>query len=525
MPVMHRGRPARQAVLIDITELKQTEKSLLESTRFVEQITETTSTFIFVYDVGHRRDIYINPAARRLLGYGLEELAALGDDFFAAIVHPDDLPAVYAKVAQYGELRDHETIEQEVRVLGATGEWHWLLIRESVFKRQSDGRPIQILGVSMDISALKRSERALQESEERFRLIAEHSTDLIFLYDPDGTVIYASPSVQSLLGFDAAELIGEQAKTYLHPADADELIQRVYRPLMEGKRAGATMEHRIRHKNGEYVWVETHMNAIMGENGAIYRLIAIARDITERKRTELALRNALEKERDLSELRSRLVTMASHEFRTPLATILAATETLLAYRDKMDAQQTDMRLQRIRRQVEHLSQIIDDVMSITHGQSGRVPVQRELTELAAFCREIVEEFRSRSDIGQTIVYQPHDAPLHTVVDRKLMRTVITDLLSNAVKYSPNASQIDVWARRLGSTIQIEVTDRGIGIPEADQEHLYETFYRASNVGTTAGTGLGLAIAKEFVEYHDGQISFVSRLGAGTSFFVTIPAER
>jgi|GEM_PF-1198437 len=397
MQVTYRGEPARQAVLVDITELKRAEESLLESQHFVDQITETSPNFIFVYDIDQHRDIYINPAARLFLGYSTVELAALGGGFLAAIVHPDDLPVAMAKFSQYHDLHDDEFIEQEVRVRGAMGDWHWLLMRESVFKRRLDGRPAQVLGVSMDITALKHSERAM--------------------------------------------------------------------------------------------------------------------------------RSALAKERELNELKSRFVSMASHEFRTPLATILAAAETLFAYRHQLDEQQTDLRLQRIRRQVKHLSQIIDDVLDMTHVQSGRITVKMEMTDLDAFCREIVEEFQSRFDIAHDFDYRGGGAPLLVAIDRKLMRTVVDNLLSNAIKYSPKDSVVTIGVTCVDALVQIQVTDTGIGIPLADQEHLFESFYRASNVGATAGTGLGLSIAKEFVELHSGQLTYATAVGEGTTFIVTIPAVR
>ena len=169
--------------------------------------------------------------------------------------------------------------------------------------------------------------------------------------------------------------------------------------------------------------------------------------------------------------------------------------------------------------------IIDDVLAMTHVQSGRIILKPEMTDFDALCGEIVEEFQSRPDLAHDLDYRCDGAPLVMFVDRKLMRTVINNLLSNAIKYSPKGSCVRIRVTRIADLVELQVTDTGIGIPLSDREQLFEPFYRAGNVGATTGTGLGLSIAKEFVELHGGQIAFASAVGDGTTFTVTIPVGR
>src|SRR5216684_9251192 len=219
--------------------------------------------------------------------------------------------------------------------------------------------------------------------------------------------------------------------------------------------------------------------------------------------------------------------MASHEFRTPLATILAITETLTAYRSKLSDDKIDQRLDKIREQVNHLKDIMDDVLQLARMQARRVEFNPVRFDLDGLCRSVLDEFQSRPDGVHQFLYQC-DASLHEVMlDKKLMRQIVSNLVANAVKYSPLSKPIAVNLEREGGTLRLSIRDEGIGIPEEDLKHLFEPFHRAANVGTIAGTGLGLTIIKEAIELHGGTIAVESRVGVGTTFTVTIPltAER
>ncbi len=282
------------------------------------------------------------------------------------------------------------------------------------------------------------------------------------------------------------------------------------------------LEARVRRPNGEWRHVLVQSEPAHDAAGNVQRWIGTLLDITERKQAELALRQALAREKELGELKSRFVSVASHEFRTPLATILASAETLLAYRTRLTPEQGERRLHRIVEQVEHLRTIIDDVLQYSRIEAGRYQFKPEPMDLAALAREIVDEFSSHPETTHSVQFTCGQEPLMLAADHNLLRQVITNLISNAIKYSPAAATVYIHLNRTADEISLCVRDEGIGIAEADQKHLFEPFYRATNVSGIAGTGLGLAITREAVELHGGRITVQSALGVGTTVCFSIP---
>jgi signal transduction histidine kinase len=237
------------------------------------------------------------------------------------------------------------------------------------------------------------------------------------------------------------------------------------------------------------------------KNGKYNGSFVVATDITIQKQAEETLRQALAKERELGELKSRFVSMASHEFRTPLATILALTETLSAYRHKLSDEQIGQRLDKIQGQVGHLKEIMEDVLLLARMQARRVGFNPTNVDVDGLCRSVLDEFQSGIDTQHRLVYGCEADIPNLKLDRKLVRQIISNLVSNAIKYSPEHKSVHVTLEYIADRLILKVKDEGIGIPESDVVHLFEPFHRAENVGTTPGTGLGLVITKEAIELH------------------------
>ena len=280
------------------------------------------------------------------------------------------------------------------------------------------------------------------------------------------------------------------------------------------------MEIRAQRKDGSQFPVEIGLSTIETHSGTLVMSFVI--DITQRKQVEVELREALKQQQELNELKTRFVSMASHEFRTPLATILATTETLTAYRQKIDDAQIDRRLGKIRDQVNHLQDIINDVLQLARIQAGRSEFMPTQVDFDEFCRDIIDEFQNRPDISHDLIYRCSTPLLSAQIDKKLMRQALSNLITNAIKYSPQGKTVWVDVTGHDNSLVVKVRDEGIGIPEEDQKHLFEAFHRATNVGTISGTGLGLAITAEAVVLHGGRITLESQLNQGTTFILTIP---
>lgn len=214
--------------------------------------------------------------------------------------------------------------------------------------------------------------------------------------------------------------------------------------------------------------------------------------------------------------------MASHEFRNPLTTILLTTETLRAYRHKLSEDQIDERLGKIQAQGYYLRDIMEDVLQLTRLQAHRAQLNPVWLDLDALCRSLLDEFQGQVNGTDRLLYTGDDALGKVYLDKKLMRQLITNLVSNALKYSAADTIVRVSLAKTGEVLVFQVQDQGIGIPAADLTYLFEPFHRAANVDAIAGTGLGLTITKEAVELHGGTIMVESQSGVGTTFIVRIP---
>jgi signal transduction histidine kinase len=214
--------------------------------------------------------------------------------------------------------------------------------------------------------------------------------------------------------------------------------------------------------------------------------------------------------------------MASHEFRTPLAAILLSAETLSRYRDKLTDDKIYDLIERIHERGTQLNGIIENMLNLSRIEARQAVFNPTTLNLHSLCTGILDEFRSQSDTKHEIVYTCNDPDRQVTVDPQLMRQVITNLVSNAIKYSPEGKLVSVNIDYTNKTIILQVSDTGIGIPEADLKHLFEPFHRAKNVGAISGTGLGLVITKNLIELHGGTINVESQVGVGTTFTVNIP---
>ncbi len=239
------------------------------------------------------------------------------------------------------------------------------------------------------------------------------------------------------------------------------------------------------------------------------------------------LKQALEKEKELNQLKSRFISMASHEFRTPLAIISSSSGILQEFSDRLHEERKQEHLQTIQNTIKHITQILDDVLMINRAEADKIELHLEAVDIIDFCRYLIQEIAANHsqysinfsvDLGEEI-------PAESLIiqfDKKLLQQIITNLLTNAIKYSPNHNLVNFSLTKTDDQIIFKISDHGIGIPEADQVNLFESFHRASNVGNIAGTGLGLSIVKKCVDLHQGKISVESQIGKGTTVTIAIP---
>lgn len=251
------------------------------------------------------------------------------------------------------------------------------------------------------------------------------------------------------------------------------------------------------------------------------RTIILKEALEKLEVSQQELSSSLDKERQLNEIKSRFVSMASHEFRTPLSTILSSATLISKYVETSDQQKRDKHIDRIKDSVKHLNELLEDFLSLGKLEEGKVGISTVKFSIPEFVDEIVEEVKAQLKKDQKIEYSC-SGPYDFVTDKRMLKNILLNLLSNGIKFSEEGKTILLETYQEPSGLTLVVKDQGVGIPQEDQEHLFTTFFRASNVSNIQGTGLGLAIIKRYVNLLHGQISLQSVLGEGTTITVKLP---
>ncbi len=303
--------------------------------------------------------------------------------------------------------------------------------------------------------------------------------------------------------------------------DDQEMINKRIEAINRGESV-ADIQYRIIDGKGNEKYVKSINNPpILDDSGKNKILFGVVQDITGQKKAELQLATALQKEKDLNELKSRFVSMASHEFRTPLSAILSSAELIKRYGERGMIGKQETHVERIRSSVHNLTHILNDFLSLEKLESGKANFIPQQVIFDSFIQNVLQEVKPWAQKNQKIIHK-HAGPKEVRIDTHLVQNVLLNLLSNALKYSQEGTDVSLISENLGDRLQIKVIDQGMGIPEDEQQNTFTRFFRASNVTNLKGTGLGLTILKLYLDLMEGTISFKSKLGEGTTFTVVIP---
>lgn len=405
-------------------------------------------------------------------------------------------------------------------------------------------------------------------SNETFRQIFQSSVEAIIMVDKAGKILLANPVSERMFGFGSDGLLGRLIEDLLpeHLRKRHIAYRLEFNDNPEPRPMGMGRDLVAKRKDGSEfpVAVSLSYTKIQGE----LMVMAFVSDITERKRAEEALKKseeqlllyaselekkvqartedlnstinalekevyvrkraeeeahkALERERELNELKSKFVSIASHEFRTPLSTVLSSASLIEQYNQRTEKEKVTKHVQRIKSSVNHLTSILNDFLSLGKLEEGKIDVVKEALLVRNFLAEVEEEIVSTLKPGQRLVIDCRDSPKKIYSDVRVLRNILFNLISNASKYSEAGKTIFITSKHKDGNLVFIVRDEGIGIPQQDQKHLFARFFRASNAGNVQGTGLGLNIVKRYVELLGGGISFSSEHEKGSIFTVLIP---
>lgn len=391
------------------------------------------------------------------------------------------------------------------------------------------------------------------EGKAEIEAIFLYATEGIMVTNDRGEIIRITPSAEKLFGYDKDELLGKKVEVLIPKKLSEKHLghREKYSHNPHARAMGAGMELYGLKKDGFEFPVEISLSPYSTSEGKF--VIAFIIDITVRKQAEEKLKNysaelekqvktrtlileeailelektkkdlnkALEKEIELNELKSRFVSMASHEFRTPLTTMMSSLSLVTKYGEQNDKENQLKHVSKIKTSINNLTGILNDFLSVSKLEEGKIENMPELINLKTFIAEIVVEMRSIATEGQQLIHT-HSGSEVVSLDKKLLKNVLFNLISNAIKFSKEEGLIEVSAHVLNSSVKISVKDNGIGISEEDQKHLFERFFRGHNATYIQGTGLGLNIVSKYAEQMKGSISFESKENSGTTFTLIIP---
>ena len=349
----------------------------------------------------------------------------------------------------------------------------------------------------------------LSESEARWRIAVEATGDGLFDWDvPSGTGYY-SPRWKEMLGYSDGDIGSgvEEWESRIHPEDKEQTMAAA-KALLDGKTALYSHEHRMRCKDGSWKWILSRGAVVRRDSGGQpLRVVGTHSDITEKRQT--------------ADIKSRLISMASHEFRTPLATIRLAADLLATHREKMDEAGIQRTLQTILSTTDYMTGIVTDVLDLSSITRDAQPEALSEFPLGDFLRQVAGEFQGTTASPAAITFDWDGTPVTCAGIPALLKRAVNNLLDNAVKYSPPGMPVVLRLRQEGESALIQVEDQGIGIPEEEEAFLHDPFFRASNTVGIPGTGLGLAIVAEAIQRMGGKIECSKRDGGGTIFTISL----
>ncbi|SDN29253.1 ATP-binding protein [Polaromonas sp. JS666] len=358
----------------------------------------------------------------------------------------------------------------------------------------------------------------LRKSEERYRTVIENVGVGVVVVQDD-RMVFVNPSLERIVGHPREYLLSQPYTATVHPEDLPVMRERHERRL-RGDEVDSMYGFRVITQSGEVRSLE--LSAVKIEWGKREATLIFVVDATARLQAELTQRQTLQRQTELNDMKSRFISVASHEFRTPLAFILSSAELLKHYGDRLPEPEKADVIATIETGVRRMTQMLDRVLLLGKVEAQMLEFQPAQVNLQVLCQDLVEDARiQHSEAGCELALEFEAWPATGLFDEKLLRHIFGNLLSNAIKYSQQGGKILFRVSSSEGRVAFEVSDQGIGIPAEELPHLFEWFHRASNVGEIQGTGLGLAIVKNSVDLHGGRIEVASVVGQGTRFTVTI----
>lgn len=515
--IQYQGKRAILGSHAEITERKKREEELRVNEERFRLLTENARDVIYRLRLRpEKRYEYVSPATTQMTGFTPEEHYA-DPDLWVRLVHPDDQPLLEELMAGKCDFSKPAVL----RWIRKDGQVTWTE-QQNVPVYDSKGDLVALEGVVRDFTRRREIEEVLRESEEKYRVLVENISDVVFSVDTLGRLTYISPSVERIAGYTASEIMGKPFNDLIHLEDLPGLIYKMERSL-----AGFSEPHefRIFDKKGNILYGRTSVS-VKKEGERTVGLTGVIADITKRKMAEIELEKAKEEAEAASRAKSEFLANISHELRTPLYSIIGMTDLILD--TPLNDEQKEFAAI-IQDSAGLLLEIINNILDYSKAEAGKVTLEEKNFSLSSVVNSVIGILRARAQKKKLILktlFAPGIPPL-LCGDPLHLRQILLNLAGNAVKFTDKGEvviRVNVKAiEGTRVTLLFEVNDTGIGLPEGETEKLFLPFIQADGSTTRlyGGTGLGLAIVKQLVELMDGQIGVISKKGKGSTFWFTV----
>ncbi len=508
--------------LTDITARKQAEVTLSESELQLRLALNASEMGTWDWNL-ETKLITWSERTEEIFGYALGTFHGTYEGYIDRI-HPEDREMAMQMCARSLEEKTPRNVEYRLLLPDGTVRW---VDEKGDFLLDETGQARRLSGVIMDITERKIAEEKLRKSEANLLTAQRIAHVGSWEFNVREQQLIWSQEKFRIFGLDPTkpEPTYVQLIEMIHPDDRPIFQEAVGRALTQG--TSYEIVFRIRRPSGEIRHIETKGEAIFNSTGQVVQLFGTVVDITERKLAEEETLKILQRERELSEAKSRFIAMTSHDLRTPLTTIQSSLDLLKHRCEKLSSERQQVHLERISSGVEQMTRMVQDVLTLSEAEAGKLQFSPTPVDLVQLCRSLIGDLQVADSQEHSFVFTTSGecSSQRLLLDEKLVRYILSNLLTNAIKYSLTGSTVQFNLTCHPNQVVFQIQDQGIGIPPEHIPRLFESFYRASNVGAIQGTGLGLAIVKQCVDLHGGEITVDSVADEGTTFTVVLPLSQ
>ena len=528
--------------------------SVVKETLILNSILNSTKSIVYLYNLENKEIRFLNRGIYDDLGYARFEKDTIPVSQFIEKIHSDDQAKFQSFIDSILLGREKKFTTIEYRLQTKRGDWKWY--SDTIFILiTGELKTRELIGYASDITTFRRKEETYLREEILLKAILDNTREFYFfldlefkikslnknakdfLYSKIGRNVVEGYSILDCLPLESPNIFVEKfnyalsgrtiqyESSFINEKGKVEWFQFRYLPVSDKKNRinGICFVFMditdVRLSNQRLIQLNRDLEDIVSE-----RTKELKEEVAQRKNTEDRLLVALEKEKELNELKSKFITMVSHEFRTPMTAISMSSQILEKYGDGYSKSDREKHYKRIKEAILSLNNLMESVLNISRSEASNIPFTPTSVNLEMFLKNLISNYESIYPKYEFILQIGKNERSFFKLDLNLITHILDNLLSNAIKYSVNNFQI-ILKVNIGDTfIEFIIKDFGLGIPLEDQSQIFQTFYRGNNVGNISGTGLGLNIVKIFVELHGGKVYFESSQKDGTEFHVIIPME-